>query len=1051
MNISSHIDTIMKGIKMVQKDPNLEMEAIYNTNIDYPIEKETFNRVISYLKGYNEATFHASSSTMDIFIPEEDNSLRYTIFGDGAIHSYCKSNNLSTLKAGSYILQRKTRQMKPVDIGNYNIRINFKKELDEKIDMEIFNKWPTINKMFRYKKRFSFKTNDKLFSIDCSIIKSSNTKINMNPSTYIKKKDIKPSMKKFILKPKNVMDFEAWFETLKPSDDVELRGKKYEEMILAKNIQTSNVLRNEVKYEIEIEYLGNKIGYKEKYEKILELFKGHIEFLLKAIQNNTFIISQEEKSRFKKEYQTLLKSKRFMGPQPTALEMKHVTRKDYSDYNDILSIRRNYCVTDKADGERNLMVVLENGDVYMMNRKSEIKSLGCNISNMANSVLDGEYIVKDSKNQPIIMFMVFDIYIYKHQDLRNEVFNRSEEQKQIGDLKTSRYEKLNEFFDKMEMIKETDGLILAPKKFYFGDVVEYDEDTDKEIMRLETELKAFSEDEPRHRDLVNYINKLKSDTLIFEHSKMALDKKYVYSTDGLIFTPINLPVGGSFGSKNSKFDGRWFSCFKWKPPLETTIDFRIKFKKDPEDSTKDLISYFKDGDNVIQYKTAVLYVGYNAEIHSSVNSCRVLNEELTFESGYNNVPFHPYNPYIRNIEFAYLRLNNDVAYTDHKQIISEDNIVEFRYNKDKEEGFWWEPMRVRNVNNPNDFVTAINNWRTLHNPILDNMIKSGNTPNVDDVYYIKTKERKDLPTKSLGDFHSYVKKSLIGMVSKGAKNYLDICSGKCGDMNHWLDTKLENIVCMDINRDNLENKENGACNRVLNAMKDENKNKPMLRNTLMVWGNAAYNMENGNAANDDLNKYYLDVLYGNIEQSLIENSKLQRMYGLLKDNRFDVVSCQFSIHYFFENKVKLNGFLENISSNLNVGGKFIGTTLNGQKVFDALKTSEVILGETYDSILWKIKKKYTNEEFRNDESSISMPIDVYINSIGKTTTEWLVNFKYLEEQAMNYNLELKTLGEFEDMYKKLESSKTKYGDASSMSDPLKELSYLYNYFIFEKI
>ena len=195
----------------------------------------------------------------------------------------------------------------------------------------------------------------------------------------------------------------------------------------------------------------------------------------------------------------------------------------------------------------------------------------------------------------------------------------------------------------------------------------------------------------------------------------------------------------------------------------------------------------------------------------------------------------------------------------------------------------------------------------------------------------------------------------------------------------------------------------------------------------------------------------MDVLYGNVEQSLVENSKLQRMYGLLKDNRFDVISCQFSIHYFFENKVKLNGFFENISSNLNVGGKFIGTTLNGQKVFDALKTSEIMVGETYDSILWKIKKKYEDEEFRNDETSIGMPIDVYINSIGKTTTEWLVNFKYLEELAMNYNLELKTLGEFEDMYKKLESSKTNYGDASSMTPQLKELSYLYNYFIFEKI
>ena len=80
----------------------------------------------------------------------------------------------------------------------------------------------------------------------------------MNPNTYIKKKDIKPSMKKFVLKPKNVMDFESWFEDLKPSDEVELRGKKYEEMILAKNIQSSNVLRNDVKYEIEIETLKLK-------------------------------------------------------------------------------------------------------------------------------------------------------------------------------------------------------------------------------------------------------------------------------------------------------------------------------------------------------------------------------------------------------------------------------------------------------------------------------------------------------------------------------------------------------------------------------------------------------------------------------------------------------------------------------------------------------------------------------------------------------------------------------------------------------------------------
>ena len=64
-----------------------------------------------------------------------------------------------------------------------------------------------------------------------------------------------------------------------------------------------------------------------------------------------------------------------MGPQPTTLEMKHVIRKNFSDYSNVLSIRRNYCVTDKADGERNLLFVLSNESAYMINRKNEIKTI----------------------------------------------------------------------------------------------------------------------------------------------------------------------------------------------------------------------------------------------------------------------------------------------------------------------------------------------------------------------------------------------------------------------------------------------------------------------------------------------------------------------------------------------------------------------------------------------------------------------------------------------------------------------------------------------------
>ena len=41
-------------------------------------------------------------------------------------------------------------------------------------------------------------------------------------------------------------------------------------------------------------------------------------------------------------------------------------------------------------------------------------------------------------------------------------------------------------------------------------------------------------------------------------------------------------------------------------------------------------------------------MGYDPNIHTRTNACRVINEELTFDEGYNTVPFQPYNPYIKD-------------------------------------------------------------------------------------------------------------------------------------------------------------------------------------------------------------------------------------------------------------------------------------------------------------------------------------------------------------------------------------------------------------------
>ena len=313
--------------------------------------------------------------------------------------------------------------------------------------------------------------------------------------------------------------------------------------------------------------------------------------------------------------------------------------------------------------------------------------------------------------------------------------------------------------------------------------------------------------------------------------------------------------------------------------------------------------------------------------------------------------------------------------------------------------------------------------------------------------------------KSLADYHSFLKKNLIKSVSREGGTLLDLSCGKLGDLNH-VDANLNMCVGMDLNRDNLENVDNGAANRVLNRMLEyqsgESGEVPvLLENIMLIWADTSLNVNDSTAGRDILNKYYLDILKARVPVEDVSNSKLRKFYGIADSSSgsgFDVVSCQFSIHYFFENEKTLSTFLMNVSENLREGGKFIGTCLNGNRVFDALRGGQTVERFSEDKLLWKITKKYDSgvEVFPNTPEGLGMKVDVYFESIGSTTAEYLVNMSFLESMAARYGLKLITLNSFGNKYPELLELKTKYGDAGNMSPELKEYSFLNDYFIFEK-
>ena len=1051
MHIKKHTNDLLDLIKYAQRDKTIELEMIVKEQFEKNITNEMFNSVISRLKGSRNIKLDEKRETIDISFKDDYENIRVSIHGQENITNYCLTNDIKSIDP-NYVIYMKKIPIRYVNVNDYNIKFNLKREtiLSSKdrdvIDINI--NWSKLSKFFRYKKRMTYKTDDNLFNYDLTVIKTSTKKSIRTDNKIYKRSGVKDYMKKYVVKPPYVTNLDEWFSKLNPSDDVELIGKKMDIMVSSKTLKKSNVFDNQQSYEVELEYIGNKIKHKLDNTNILMKMLQNTINILQAIQKSYYIISESEKKLVTDTYKSIMGDYKFKGPQNVTLELKHVIERDYPEYSNAITIRKGYTVTDKADGERNLMIVVENGDIYLMNRKNTIKTIGAKCLPLANSIFDCEYLVKDKYGKNVNYLMLFDIYFINNKDLRNRILNRSKEEQIEGKIDESRLEIMDEcmkIFDKSLEIAKTNNLEISKKKFYYGDDDDYSEEINSILINLNSKLVLYEKDSEEYAQTLDQIKSYKRDTKIFDEAKKVYEKEYPYKIDGLIFTPRNLKVGEMPGTEQKNmFDGRWYRCFKWKPPEENTIDFLVKFKKDPENEKNDLITYKTINDNVIEFKILVLHVGYNPEIHTKFNSCRVLNENLSFESSYSPAIFQPFQPYIKEIHYAYLQSQNGNVYCDDKNIILENNIVEFSYNPNAE--FCWSPLRVRDTLKPNDFVTATNVWSSIHNPVTQKMINSGNINVPDNIYYTLNKKRGDRKSKSLNDFHSYVKKQLIITNTIGDRNVLDLGVGKGGDLNHLIDAKCNILVGIDDIFDNLSNPDNGMCNRILSKSAD-NKENNILTNSLSIWANVQKDIISGNAGNDELNKYYLDVIYGNITLDQISNSKLRQFYNIGNIDSgfgFDLVSVQFAMHYFFKNSKMLNNFLNNVSKSLKSGGRFIGTCFDGKKVFDKLGKSNNIGVPK----LWTIKKLYEENMFKDNESSLGYEIEVFNESIGASIKEFLVNFDFLIEKAKEYNLELIEINSFSTIFESV--NKKEYGSMKDMSDELKEYSFLNNAFVFEK-
>ena len=887
--------------------------------------------------------------------------IRVQIDGLDNISSYC-TNNRPTATA---IFMKKTR-VKEETNENYNFKTALSKEQiidkSEKQVKSIIDNWKNKKKAYRFMYRRSL-YNDKLdgFQIDFSIVKYSN----------------------------NMLD----------------------------------IFNKPEKYEVELEITNRKIDD----TKILEgNIKKTIKYILMGIQNTNFPINNITINKIKDEYLSLFSSRKtdkrdnvFIGPNSITLQQTNLMNNKNSDDP---CINEGFCVTDKADGERRLLYIGKDNNIYLISNKMDIEYTGVSIEegfiNLQGVLLDGEFIKYDKNKKIINMYAAFDIYFITINKVKTDI--------RANEFKLHRYKVLRRVIDtitKKLNNKYNTTINFETKKFYFT-----------------TEKRN-----------------------IYNNCKILFNTDTIYNTDGLIFTHESLGVGMETPTdtvKNKKYT--WQKSFKWKPSEFNTIDFKVKILNKDNVPIEN-----KDGKSYDMYKHVELYVLYNKTeeidpqkqlLHQIFPDKRINIEEVKF------IPTTPYDPEAYSCYFKLDLIKDNKLYTEEGEVIEDNYIVECKYIITNDKRLRWVPLRLRSDKlKPNGFNVANSNWFSIHNPVTKKMlmnkeeVKKYIDIEYDNPYYNKGGEKSN--TKNMRDFHNKDVKSLLyKIVCDKIKNpsVIDYAVGKGGDIFKYRDNRVKYVLGIDLSNDNINNKKDGACVRYSEAVSK----KKINFNTkyIFIEGNTGKLILNDDfSENNIISSDIMKILFGkeNIKKYDFL-SKDEDLYSRFRTG-FDVGTIQFALHYMFKDKETLHNFARNCGETIKLNGYLIGTCYDGSKVFDLLN-KEGILNEDniyelkIDGVkIWHIKKKYEEEYFNDDETSLGYTISIYQDSINNEIDEYLVNFNYFKNVMENYGFtcEDKYL---DDSINSIDTFKKLYDRGSKfiMSENEKIISFLNNYFIFKK-
>lgn len=270
--------------------------------------------------------------------------------------------------------------------------------------------------------------------------------------------------------------------------------------------------------------------------------------------------------------------------------------------------------------------------------------------------------------------------------------------------------------------------------------------------------------------------------------------------------------------------------------------------------------------------------------------------------------------------------------------------------------------------------------------------------------------RAEGKAEPLKRFHNLIKRRLIERFAIGATSLLDLACGRGGDILKWIDAGLRKVKGIDLS--------SGGIEEARKRFDEARQRRPDVF----------------------LNYEFVSTPFLGAKE-------------WRETEQYDVVTCMFAIHYFFENEKMLKQFMHNVSINLKQGGYFIGTAPDGKRINECIRH-----GGVFDSLMLHIEARW-----KGKPSPFGSP---YIFSIADTVTtgekesegsyEYLVYQSVLVAVAAEYglfpvrdygNARLTDMFEKEDVDNPLKHFRPKF----KFADPsLSRASSIFAAFVFQK-